>query len=166
MCGGLGARRGAEEGPAYPSTRLIVLQVHEHPALLFRSLGKVLLPFPGVHKLLSEAVAIFHVVPTATPQPVPGKVLGPCCPAAATRGELALPASPADGVHHPGCADCVGKGRLTAPCKRMKKGGKEGRFSSGSCPSLLPPPDPTSALAVTPQEGKQCQDRAPPFPWL
>lgn len=109
-------------GPAYPSTRLVVLQVHEHPALLLRSLGKVLLPLPGIHKLLSKAVAILHVVPTATPQPVPGKVFGPCCPATATCGELALSASPADGVHHPRCAYCIGEGGLTAPCKRRQEG--------------------------------------------
>lgn len=114
MCGG-------GRAPAYPPTRLIVLQVHEYSALLLRPLGKVLLPLAGIHELLSKAVAIFHIVPAAAPQPVPGKVLGPRCPAAATRGELTLAASSADGVHHACRAHCVGEGRLPAPCKRRQE---------------------------------------------
>lgn len=108
---------GGGGGPAHPSTRLVVLQVHKHPALLLRSLGEVLLPLLGIHKLLSKPVAVLHIIPTAAPQPVPGKVLGSCCPAAATRGQLTLSARPADGVHHPRSTHGIGEGRLPAPCK-------------------------------------------------
>lgn len=138
-CVGRGGDGG--RGPAHPSTRLVVLQVHKHPALLLRSLGKVLLPLPGIHKLLSKPVAVLHVVPTAAPQPVPGKVLGPRCPAAATCGQLTLSAGPADGVHHPRGAHSIGEGRLPAPCKTRQDGAKE-VSSLVEASSPLPPRDP------------------------
>lgn len=106
----------------YPSPRFVVLQVHEHTALLLRPLGIVLLPLPGIHKLLGKAVAVLHIVPTAAPQPVPGQVLGPCCPAAPTRGELTLAASPADGIDHACSAHSIGESSLTAACKTERKG--------------------------------------------
>ena len=131
-----------EVGIAYPAACLIVLQIHEHAALLLRALGEVFLPFAGVHELLGKAVAVVHVVAAAAPQPVPGQVLGPCGPAAAAGGQLALTAGTADGIHHPGRTHGVGEGRLPAPCRQR---GRQTRGEVRPSPQHTPP----TALART-----------------
>lgn len=107
MCGGRGT---------YSPPSLVVVQVHHDPGTLVGSSLVNSLPLPGINELLGEAVSILDVVPTATPQPVPRQVLGPRSPAAATGGELALPAGAAHGIDHPSRAYRVGERCLPAAC--------------------------------------------------
>lgn len=96
------------------SPGLVVVQVHHDAGALVGASLVNPLTLPGVNKLLGEAVSVFDVIPAATPKPVPGQVFGPCRPAAAAGGELALPAGTAHGVDHPGCANRIGERRLPA----------------------------------------------------
>lgn len=100
----------------YSSPGLIVVQVHHDAGALVGASLVNPLPLPGINELLGEAVSVFDVIPAATPKPVPGQVLGARCSAAATGGELALPAGTAHGVDHPGRAHRVGERRLPAAC--------------------------------------------------
>ena len=63
-------------------------------------------------------VAVLNVVPTAAPDPGGLQVLRPAGSAAATAGELAVPAAPGDAVDHPGARHGVGEGRLLRRCKQ------------------------------------------------
>lgn len=111
--GGRGPRCSAA---TYSSPSLVVVQVHHDAGALVGASLVNSLALAGVNKLLGEAVSVFDVIPTAAPKPVPGQVLGPCCPAAAAGGELALPAGTAHGVDHPCSAHRVGECRLPAAC--------------------------------------------------
>ena len=57
-------------------------------------------------------VSVLDVVPTPAPDPGRLQVLGSAGPAAATAGQLAVPAAPGDAVDHPGARHRVGEGRL------------------------------------------------------
>lgn len=100
----------------YPSSSLVVVEVHHEPGALHGALGVGLLALTRVHKLLGEAVAVHEVVTAAAPQPVAGQLLGAGGAAAAATGELALPAGAAHRVHHPRRADGVRERRLPATC--------------------------------------------------
>lgn len=96
----------------YLSSRLVVLQVHQHPGVFLGAPRVVLLPLAGVHELACEAVAVVDVVTAAAPQPVAREVAGPGGSAASAGGQFAFATRPADGVNHAGGADGVGESRF------------------------------------------------------
>lgn len=97
-----------------PAASLVVVQVHEDARALVGAFGVDAFPLARVHELLGKAISILDVVPAAAPQPVPRQVLGTSSAAAATSGQLALPACAAHGVDHPRGAHRVCEGRLSA----------------------------------------------------
>merc|ERR1719319_1421372 len=93
-----------------PAPGLIVVQVHQLSAPLHCARPLLCLPLADVHKVLSKFVSILHVVTTSTPDPLVFEVVWPLSIAAATTGQLTVPAAPADAVDHPGTGHRVGEG--------------------------------------------------------
>lgn len=100
----------------HPAACFIVVQVHEDASTLIGALGMDSFSFSCVHKFLGKTIAIVDVVPAAAPQPVPRQVFGARSSAAATGGQLALPACSAHGVHYTSSAHRICEGRLSAAC--------------------------------------------------
>lgn len=101
---------------------LVVVQVHHDAGALVGAPLVNALTLPGVHKLLGKAISVLDVVPAASPQPVPGQILGPRGTAAAAGGQLTLPAGAAHGVDHAGRTHRVRERRLPAACTETQVG--------------------------------------------
>lgn len=101
---------------SYPSSCLVVVNIHQQPCTLIRAFGIAFLPLTCIYKLLGEPVAIVQVVSAAAPQPISGEIFGTRGTTAPTAGELALSAGTAHSVHHPRRTDGVGERRFSAAC--------------------------------------------------
>ncbi|CAN8018851.1 unnamed protein product, partial [Ixodes persulcatus] len=104
------------EARTHPSAGLVVVQVHELPALSERSPRVILLPLSDVDEALREAVAVRHVVPAASPDPVPAQVVRPQLARAAAAAQLPVAARPGHRVHHARSRHGVRERSLPARC--------------------------------------------------
>lgn len=100
------------------------MEIHQHPPEFSRSPPVVFIPLSRIHEVFSEPVPVLDIVPTPSPNPVPGHVFGSARLAAPTLTELPLSTRPTDGVDDPSGGHRVGEGRLSAGCKDKKNPGK------------------------------------------
>ena len=85
----------------YPSSSLVIVQVHQLSAVVVSAASHAHLPFSDVNEILGKLVAVMDVISAASPYPFLLEIFGTTRLGTSAGCKLAVAAASGDAVHDP-----------------------------------------------------------------
>ena len=85
----------------YPSSSLVIVQVHQLSAVVVPAASHAHLPFSDVNEILGKLVAVMDVISAASPYPFLLEIFGTTRLGTSAGCKLAVAAASGDAVHDP-----------------------------------------------------------------
>jgi len=120
-----------------PPSRLVVVEVHELPAVAAAPSLLVHLPLADIDEVLSKFVSIMNIVAASSPDPLRLEIIRPLCSGTSAAGELSISAPSGHAVNHPSTRHGISK-RCLARRYSEDRSKDCGVVDCGAVPSSVP----------------------------